>query len=337
MISSYLSGRSQKTVLNNISSDTLQVTTGVPQGSILGPLLFSIFINDVEEVISNSSFHIYADDLQLYHSGLVSSPKKCLDSINEDLQRVWDWSIQNDLMLNISKTQSIIFYKYTINTENLIPIMLNNILIPYNKVVRNLGLYMDCTLSFNDNINHICSKVFYTLKSLWSVSSFGTPLFKTRLFYSYILPHFIYCDTVFYKLSEGNLYKLQMCLNACTRYVYNLKKFDHLSIHRNQLLGCDLKTFFDFRVILLYKKIFKYHKPEYLVNKIQMFVSTRSQRSLNRINLPLNSCSPLNHSFFVYGAKLWNSVPDVLKNASVNDVGRLKQEFIAWKNSSNFI
>jgi Reverse transcriptase (RNA-dependent DNA polymerase) len=106
-VKSYLTGRSQCVFANGALSSFLPVTQGVPQGSILGPLLFSLFINDISNSIHFLNFHIYAADVQIYLSGSRESIASVVIQINSDLASTSDSSTQNGLCLNSQKTQII--------------------------------------------------------------------------------------------------------------------------------------------------------------------------------------------------------------------------------------
>jgi regulator of sigma D len=107
LVDSYLNGRTQFVRCGEKESSVGRVTCSVPQGSVLGPLLFISYINDVSKVIKYCRFHIYADDLQIYHSSSVSDLQRCYDEINMDLQPIHEWATANGLKLNPEKSQEI--------------------------------------------------------------------------------------------------------------------------------------------------------------------------------------------------------------------------------------
>jgi retron-type reverse transcriptase len=90
-----MSGRSQFVKSNGVNSSHRSVMCGVPQGSVLGPLLYVSFSNDVSYVIRACSFHMYADDIQLYYTSSIKNIQRCYDEVNEELKRIYDWSIAN--------------------------------------------------------------------------------------------------------------------------------------------------------------------------------------------------------------------------------------------------
>ena len=102
LLMSYLEGRSQFVSYNNKFSSSLNLSSGVPQGSILGPLLFSLYINDLPSVLS-SSYHMYADDVQIYRSCKIDDSAICVEAINAEMVKVCEWVTRNGLTLNAKK------------------------------------------------------------------------------------------------------------------------------------------------------------------------------------------------------------------------------------------
>lgn len=105
---SYITNRSQRVVINGFQSDTIKVTSGVPQGSILGPLLFILFINDIGKCFLHTKFLLYADDLKIYRPIITTN-----DSLlfQQDLDRLSDYCYQNKLYFNLQKCCQITFTK----------------------------------------------------------------------------------------------------------------------------------------------------------------------------------------------------------------------------------
>jgi len=106
---SYLSQRHQAVRINSVLSDKLPVVSGVPQGSVLGALLFSIYVNDLPNVCKNCSTECYVDDTKLLLSFSANDPTHAMQSINSDLQKICNWCFENCLMLNPDKTKLMVF------------------------------------------------------------------------------------------------------------------------------------------------------------------------------------------------------------------------------------
>jgi Reverse transcriptase (RNA-dependent DNA polymerase) len=131
---------------------------GVPQGSILGPLLFSLFINDISNSILFSNYHIFADDAQIYLSGSKKNIASVVSQLNFDLAPISEWSKRNGMCLNSQKTQSMAINRY--EPPSLPTVKVDDTIIPY------LGVTMDCNLSWKDQISNMVSGVNGALSRL---------------------------------------------------------------------------------------------------------------------------------------------------------------------------
>ena len=182
--SSYLQNRSQFVEYNHIKSNVMHISYGVPQGSILGPLLFLIYINDLPQssVLNILSF---ADDTTVYTSG--SNLNQVFHAVNNDIMHIQQWLVSNKLYLNVDKTKYMLFSpNHKLTKPNNLNITINNSPITYvsskdknvPEYIQFLGITLDDKLSWNKHISMLCSKLS---KSLYTLNKVKNILPKTSL------------------------------------------------------------------------------------------------------------------------------------------------------------
>jgi hypothetical protein len=151
---SYLSERTQAIAIDNIISDTAPITTGVPQGSILGPTLFLIYINDLCNQLTALEPILYADDTNLFLK--ANNLNEFTDCVNDDLCKLSQWCIKNKLTINLDKTNYFIIKNWQNRSNfNNDTSVLNNSVIPRVETVKFLGIYIDEHLNFSAHIQHL--------------------------------------------------------------------------------------------------------------------------------------------------------------------------------------
>jgi hypothetical protein len=139
----------------------------VVQGSVLGPLLFSMFINEFTNAIESSHYHhMYADDVQLYISCHPFEYAACVRKLNLDSDRIQGWSRKNGLYISASKSQAMVVNPRQFQLDGSKQIFLGANCNELHQKVKNLGLMMNCNLTWDDQVSKICRNVFFTLKRL---------------------------------------------------------------------------------------------------------------------------------------------------------------------------
>jgi len=334
----YLQGRSQSVRHNDITSDWCDLSAGVPQGGVLSPLLFSVFIDAITKVI-NSHCHLYADDLQIYRHFRVEDAVGAVAAINNDLENIGKWAKSFGLLVNPSKSQAIIIGgRYMLNQmdfNSLPSIIFESTPIVLSKSVKNLGIFMDNHLSWDVHIAEVSKKMFASFQSLKRLQKFLPHQTKITLAQSLLLPILDYADVSFLDVKEEHLNKLERLQNLGIRFIYGLRKYDHVSDYRSQLKWLPIRRRRDTRTLnFLFSVLHNQNSPSYLRERFEYLIPRnrpcRTSSSL-LLRAPFRSSSCYDASFTVRAVRLWNSLPHSMRSISSSDVfrKRIKEYFLS--------
>lgn len=320
---SYLYGRRQRVRLEESFSSWCNTSAGVPQGGVLSPLLFSIFINSISQNIS-SSYHLYADDLQLYRHAPLDQLAVAVQAINLDLTKIAMWSNAHGLKVNPLKTQVIIIgstRKICKVDWDLLPrVVFDGVTIPFSDTVKNLGITFDKGLTWGPQLAITSRKMFASASSLRKLRNFLPTTTKIALAQSLLLPILDYADVCYLDLTEDQLNKLERLQNFCIRFIFGLRKYDHVSAFRTRLKWLPIRLRRNAHILsLLFSILFHPSAPRYLQERFRYFKDshTLSLRSSDnfKLKMPAHSTSFYDLSFTVEGARLWNALPLHIKRS----------------------
>ena len=230
-----------------------------------------------------------------------------VSKLNEDLERISQWSHHNALIINPSKSQAIYFARQKI--PNLPQPIIDNTPIAYCEVVKNLGVNFDRELTWESHINQICSRVYMCLRKFYQIRQYLSQETRLQIIRSYVVPHILYGDVLFFNARKKFLKKIERAINSCTRFVFDLRRIDDISPHRNVILGCSLVNHLKIRVTSFLHKIIKFKEPSYLFQSLTISSSLRNRNLL----VPRNRTFYYNSSIFVAGARIWNTIPNSIR------------------------
>ena len=316
-LGSYLEGRYQKVVIGSVESSLVLLKNGVPQGSILGPLLFTILVNDISKCIHNCQYHLYADDTQLYLKTKVDYAVETIILINNDLERIANFSKMSFLKINEEKSKFLVIgsknnlLKLT-NVKHiaLAEITMNSQVIQRVVEAKNLGIVFDQYMSWNAHINGLISGAYFRLKLAYRYSNFLTEESKYRVTESYILALFNYASPVLQNLSYNLNQKIQKLQNSCVRYIFNLRKYDHISSFyaKRQILKISDRR--DIQSLTIMHNIVNNKAPEYLTQSIRFNYDFHGHntRTRNSIRVPKAKTGFGYNRFFRKYAEMYNNI-----------------------------
>ena len=303
----YLTLREQNTLANNVLSSSNIISCGVPQGSVLGPLFFILYINDMQHVVKNSNIQLYADDTVIYTDGVDADSAAA--KLQPDLDRFADWCNANKLSLNVAKTKLMTLgTRQRVKKAKGIKITVNNQQLQIVPTYKYLGFTLDSVLSFNSHLSNVIGVVLYKINLLCRVRKYLTDEVALKVYKSMILPYFDYGDVIYGTAGKDALDKLQRLQNKglkiCKGYnrrhdtddLHRVTKCPKLEIRRN----AHLRNF-------MFNRSYK----EELLDKRD--IRTRAHDApLFKIAVPKNETYKRSVAFA--GASEWNALPANIRN-----------------------
>jgi len=311
LIHSYLSERKQRVKLGSNHSPWLETKKGVPQGSILGPLIFNIFMNDIFYFVHKSTLYNYADDNTLsFNHKNIETLKSVLESESTQLIQ---WFNFNQMQANPDKFQAISIGKKT--HEHLKEFSIGDNTIKCEDVVKLLGIDIDFLINFDQQISNMCKKAAKQLNVLLRLSKFLTSDNKILIYKLFIRSNFNFCPLVWHFCSKTNSDKLEKLQHRALRITFN----DFSSSYETLLDRANMPTLHLSRLrtmaIEAYKIIFKL-SPPYLHNLMKIKHSSYSFRYSNTAEVPhIRTESYGRKSFSFEAAQVWNSLPNTIRCA----------------------
>lgn len=220
VICSYLSNRNQFVSFDGETSSLKEISTGVPQGSNIGPLLFLIYINDICRIHLKGTPRLFADDTALFYPNI--NPEVIIASMSDDLRLLQNYFACNLLSLNLQKTKYMIFRSPRKAAPNTTGLIIGSDTIEKVDSFKYLGLYLDSTLSWDYHINKVANKTSSMCGILKRLSSFLPRKALLLFYFAHIHTHFNYLIISWGRASKSKLKRLQTLQNRCFKIIYNL-------------------------------------------------------------------------------------------------------------------
>ena len=228
----YLTNRTQKVTYANQMSTSLVLDFGVPQGSVLGPLLFVLYINDLPDCLKNCSISMYADDTIIFYTGLDTN--EIMRFLQEDLNRVAQWMENSRLILSERKTKLMLFgTKPRLNKVSSFNVQINGHDIERIPKFSYLGVMLDENLTWKEHTEVVCNKVSKRLGLLSRIRSCLTLEASKNVYNSLVLPIFDYVDVILSELSFGCYQDLQKLQNRAARIVLQQHRSENVFTRLN--------------------------------------------------------------------------------------------------------
>ena len=304
-IRSYLTGRVQFTNIGDSCSSVLPVERGVPQGSIFGPLLFLIFINDLCNSSQFLKFCMYADDTSL----LCSSKNiyELIGKVNIELGKINSWFVANQLIINESKTKFMVFHRSKKLVPTVLPpIYINNASINRVYSFKFLGVVLDVNLKFKDHVLNVTKKISKFIPLIYRIRKYLNKPLLMQLYFGLIYPNLIYCITVWGASNKNVINPLQISQNKLVRAICGADRMDSARPLFNSLRIFNVKEVYNYMVCnYIYKSISRNEN---------IFVRNESQHNTRQavheaLHVPYTHSTQTMQSITYSGTRAYNTVP----------------------------
>lgn len=313
----YLNNRKQVTKIDTHISSELSNTSGVPQGSTLGPLLFLVYINDVVKEINNCSIHLFADDTLLYFSS--KDLNHLTETINLELIQLHKWFNGMSLKLNTQKTKFMLIGNNTFQNQfklSNLSIKVENITLEVVEKTKYLGFIVDNHLTFKDHALYIIDKITKNVNFLSRVSPFLSRWSRVTVYNTLVLPHLVFSSSILYLANKNELNRLQKLQNRCMRMILAAKRDTPIKNMQRELKWLSVEKFLQYQVLTLVYKIKNGLTPNYLTEKLvtNETVHTYPTRNKHNFYITTKNRTSSEKAIFHKGLIVFNSLPGHIKN-----------------------
>ena len=315
---SYLSNRTQCVIIDGVKSQPQKLLYGVPQGSVLGPILFTVYMTALGKIMKqhNFSFHAYADDTQIYIAFKSNDTYDTISKLELCLAEIRQWMIKHKLKLNDNKTELIVISSPYMSKElNTIKVSIGNEMVTCSRNVRNLGFIMDSTFKMDAHITSICQTCYYHLRNIGAIRCYLDTDTAAQLIHAFVTSKLDYCNSILFGLSNKSLSRLKKIQNTAVRIITMCNIRSNITPHLKSLHWLPVHLRIHYKIILLTFKTLNGLAPSYLFDILTLHNSSYNTRSAssNLLVIPRTRTAYGDRAFSVAAPTLWNALPEDIR------------------------
>lgn len=319
LIHNYLQGRYHQTRVGNSVSNGTECNFGVPQGSVLGPLLFIIYINDIKDALQQSFVSLFADDTLI--SVAATNFEEAVRTLNSELSILYDWLCINKLKLNANKTKFMAMgSKSTCNNfaERNFIICINNIAIEQVYTIKYLGVILDPQLTFNSHADYLCRKLGKKIGFFRRIASNLSQWSRNLVYNTIVYPHFNFCMSLLLSCNKEQVSRLQVLQNKCMRVVLKCNIYTPIKNMLQTLNWLSIEQNIKKATLVVIYKMMHQLTPKYLSELLvtRQHLHSRHLRSDENFNINFSNKTFLMGSLLINGIHLFNNLPKEIKDSS---------------------
>ena len=320
----YLSNRYQRVVLEGEKSSWSLIKAGVPQGSVLGPLLFLVYINDISNNV-NSNIRLFADDTTIFVE--VDNPETAAETLNNDLRNMSDWANQWLVTFSPPKTKSmIVSFKHDVYHP---PLFFNDTQIDVVSSHKHLGITLSDNLKWNDHVHSSVTKAGQKVDILSRLMYKVDRYTLNVLYKTFVRPTLEYGDVLLCNLTENQKYDIEMVQKRAGRIISGATRGVPRNIIYTELGWESLEKRRERHCILYFHKILHGQTPAFLSDLLPGYVQERvpyNLRNAQNLDTMPARIGALHNSFIPYTIRLWNNLPQNLRD--LHEFENFKNEYL---------
>ena len=324
--SSYISNRQQTVSVNGLTSATSSVSFGVPQGSVLGPVLFVLYMQPLFDIVGSHSInqHAFADDNQLYKESTLDQLQPTLESMQNCVLDVKNWMTLNKLQLNDSKTECMLVRSSRTATDALpSSLKVGDCDVEFVPSVKNLGVILDCHLTMSEHVKNTCKIAYMHIRQISAIRHLLTQEATQTLVCAFILSRLDYCNSLLSGCPKYLVDRLQRVQNSAARLICKVRKSHHITPILHSLHWLPVSARIQYKTSCLCYNSVSAVAPLYLSQLLHIYTPSRHLRSSGDTRIfkipSVRSKTFGQRSFSYQGPITWNGLPFAVRHANSAD------------------